>query len=161
MQTSSLRFKKHPKGVFIITRMQTSSIYEKISATEWTCLCFLIRKSMKELSGMEGSPKRDVPIQVLIGNVHQNVWTWQEFLDQHQTPLHSLMDYCRKPAAQIKRNDLTESVGENCADLFLCSEIIIKFLKNAMNQLSKCMKTYTSKTETFKILPSILILKYY
>lgn len=31
---------------------------------------------------MEGSPKRDVAIQVLIGNVHQNVWTWQEFLDQ-------------------------------------------------------------------------------
>lgn len=122
---------------------------------------FLIRKSMKELSGMEGSPKRDVPIQVLIGIVHQNVWTWQEFLDQHQTPLYSLMDYCRKPAAQIKRNDLTESVRENCADLFLCSEIITKFLKNAMNQLSKGMKTYTSKTETFKILPSILILKYY
>lgn len=100
---SFLLFKKHPKGVFIIIRMQTSSIYEKISATEWTCLCFLIWKSMKELSGMEGSPKRDVSIQVLIGNVHQNVWTWQEFLDQHQTPLHSLMDYCRKPAAQIKR----------------------------------------------------------
>lgn len=118
MQTSSLRFKKHPKGVFIITRMQTSSIYEKLSATEWTCLCFLIRKSMKELSGMEGSPKRDVPIQVLIGNVHQNVWTWQEFLDQHQTPLHSLIDYCRKPAAQIKRNDLTESVGETAQICF-------------------------------------------
>lgn len=127
MQTSSLRFKKHPKGVFIITRMQTSSIYEKISATEWTCLCFLIWKSMKELSGMEGSPKPDVSIQVLIGNVHQNVWTWQEFLDQHQTPLHSLMDYCRKPAAQIKRNDLTESVGENCAELLFMQRNHHKF----------------------------------
>lgn len=158
MQTSSLRFKKHPKGVFIIIRMQTSSIYEKLSATEWTCLCFLIRKSMKELSGMEGSPMHDFPIQVLIGNVHQNVWTWQEFLDQHQTPLHSLMDYCRKPAAQIKRNDLTESVGENCADLQWNHH---KIFKNSMNQVSKCMKTYTSKTETFKILPSILISKYY
>lgn len=70
------------------------------------------------------------------------------------------MDYCRKPAAHIKRNDLTESVGENCADLFLCSEIITKFFKNSMNQVCK-VKTYTSKTETFKILPSILILKYY